>query len=69
MNQLPIDKAIPIPNRFPFDKMEVGDSFAIPADVPRTTVNVAARRYGDKHNMKFITRQMPDGTIRCWRTQ
>jgi hypothetical protein len=29
MNQPPIDKGVPIPNRFPFDKMEVGDSFVI----------------------------------------
>jgi hypothetical protein len=67
MNQPPIDKGVPIPNRFPFDKMEVGDSFVI--TTKRQTASVAARRYGDKHNMRFITRQMPDGTIRCWRTQ
>jgi hypothetical protein len=67
MTQPPIDKGIPIPNRFPFDQMEVGDSFVI--TTKRHTASVAARRYGDKHNMKFITRQMPDGTIRCWRTQ
>jgi hypothetical protein len=67
MNQPPIDKGVPIPNRFPFDKMEVGDSFVITTE--RQTASVAARRYGDKHNMRFITRQMPDGTIRCWRTQ
>jgi hypothetical protein len=62
-----IDKGVPIPNRFPFDKMEVGDSFVI--TTKRQTASVAARRYGDKHRMKFVTRQMPDGTIRCWRTQ
>ena len=69
MNPLPIDKAIPLPSRFPFEQMEVGDSFAIPPDVQRTTASVAAARYGSKHGMKFITRKMPDGTIRCWRTQ
>jgi hypothetical protein len=62
-----IDKGVPIPNRFPFDKMEVGDSFVI--TTKRSTAAVAARRYGDKHGMKFITRQMPDGAIRCWRTK
>jgi hypothetical protein len=67
MSLPPIDKGVPIPNRFPFDQMEVGDSFVI--TTKRHTASVAARRYGDKHNMKFITRQMPDGTIRCWRTQ
>jgi hypothetical protein len=67
MNQPPIDKGVPIPNRFPFDQMEVGDSFVI--TTKRQTASVAARRYGDKHGMKFITRQMPDGTFRCWRTK
>jgi hypothetical protein len=47
--------------------MEVGDSFVI--TTKRSTASVAARRYGDKHKMKFITRKMPDGTIRCWRTE
>lgn len=69
MKTLPIEKNIPIPKRFPFDKMEIGDSFSIPSNVRRSTASVAARRYGDKHKMKFITRKMPDGTIRCWRTE
>jgi hypothetical protein len=64
-----VEKNIPLPLKFPFDKMEVGDSFAIPSEVKRATVAVYARRYGDKHGMKFITRQMPDGSIRCWRTK
>jgi hypothetical protein len=67
MNQPLIEKGVPIPGRFPFGEMEMGDSFVI--TTKRSTAAVAARRYGDKHGMKFITRQMPDGTIRCWRTQ
>jgi hypothetical protein len=62
-----VEKNIPLPLKFPFDKMEVGDSFVI--TTKRQTASVAARRYGDKHGMRFITRKMPDGTIRCWRTQ
>jgi hypothetical protein len=64
-----VEKNIPLPLKFPFDQMEVGDSFAIPSEVKRATVAVYARRYGDKHGMKFITRQMTDGIIRCWRTK
>ena len=67
MTMLPIDKNVPLPARFPFEQMEVGDSFVI--TTKRQTASVAARRYGDKHGRKFITRKMPDGTIRCWRTQ
>jgi hypothetical protein len=69
MTMPPIDKGVPIPNRFPFAQMQVGDSFVMPTTVSRSILSVYARRYGDKHNMKFTTRQMPDGAIRCWRTQ
>ncbi len=69
MKMLPIDKNVPLPARFPFEQMEVGDSFVVPSGMHRTTVSIAALRYGRKHRMKFITRKMPDGTIRCWRTQ
>ena len=69
MNPLPIDKNIPLPARFPFAGMKVGDSFAVPADVQRATVAVAASRYGRKHKMKFSTRKMEDGSYRCWRME
>lgn len=68
MNQPRIEKGVPIPGRFPFEQMEVGDSFAVPSGVPRTTISIAALRYGRKHGAKFTTRTLPDGTIRCWRT-
>jgi hypothetical protein len=67
MNQPLIEKGVPIPGRFPFGQMEVGDSFVI--TTKRSTAAVAARRYGDKHKMKFVTRKMPDGTVRCWRIE
>jgi hypothetical protein len=69
MKTLPIDKNVPLPARFPLDQMEVGDSFAVPPGVHRTTVSIAALRYGRKHRMKFVTRKTPDGTIRCWRVE
>lgn len=67
MSKIRIDKGIPMPRKFPFEEMEVGDSFVVPPDTHRTTVNIAAKRFGDKHGMKFATRTMPDGTLRCWR--
>lgn len=69
MNQPRIDKHIPLPVRWPFPDMKIGDSFLVPNDVARSTVNVAARRYGDKHNMKFTVRLTEDRTLRCWRIQ
>ena len=63
-----VDKDIPLPVKFPFADMQVGDSFAVPPDVKRPAINVAATRYGRKHDMKFVVRLTPDRTLRCWRT-
>ena len=62
-----VEKNVPIPARYPFADMAVGDSFALPPEITRTTVTVAAGRYGEKHDMKFTVRRMPDKTLRCWR--
>jgi hypothetical protein len=62
-----IDKNIPLPKRFPFDRMEVGDSFAVPPDVKRSTISVAAKRFGVESGWKFTVRQMPNRSLRCWR--
>lgn len=62
-----VEKGIPVPRKYPFDEMEVGDSFAVPPDIHRTTVAIAALRYGRKHGVKFVIRMMDDRTHRCWR--
>ena len=64
-----IEKNVPIPKKYPFEEMKVGDSFAVPADVKRITIAVAANRYGKAHKMVFSVRQMPDKTFRCWRIE
>ena len=64
-----IDKNFKIPAKFPFKVMQVGDSFAVPPNVKRPAVNVAAMRFGRKHGMKFTVRQMPDKSFRCWRIE
>ena len=69
MNQPLIDSNVPLPTRYPFAEMKVGDSFLVPSDVTRQAVAVAATRYGRKHNMKFSTRQLKDGGFRCWRLE
>ena len=69
MSQPPIDSNVPLPMKYPFDKMKVGDSFLVPSDVTRQAVAVAASRYGKAHNMKFSTRQLKDGSFRCWRIE
>lgn len=64
-----IDKQFSIPVKYPFAGMQVGDSFAVPPDVKRPAVTVAAMRFGRKHGMKFTVRQVADKTFRCWRIE
>ena len=69
MSQPRIDKNVPLPKKYPFAKMKIGDSFAVPPDVNRSAVSVAAMRFGRKHGMKFTVRQVADKTFRCWRIE
>lgn len=54
------------PRIYPFDIMDVGDSFAVPMK-KKNAVATTANRYGKNNNMKFTTRVMDNGTIRVWR--
>ena len=67
MSQPRIDKDVPLPARYPFADMQVGDSFAVPPTIKRSSINVAAMRYGRKHGMKFTVRLTADRSFRCWR--
>lgn len=69
MSHIRVDKGIPLPKRYPFEHMEIGDSFALPPGIPRTTVSIAAMRYGRDRDMKFTIRLMPDRSYRCWRVK
>lgn len=79
-----IEKNIPLPgkragagNAYPFDDMEVGDSFSVPfsgeswgkwGDKSVSRVSAACAAYSKKHNRKFVTRTFKhEGIIRCWR--
>ncbi len=64
-----IDKQFPIPVKYPFAGMQVGDSFAVPPDVKRPAVTVAAMRFARKNGMRFTVRQVADKTFRCWRIE
>lgn len=67
MTEIKVESGIPVRKKYPFEQMKVNDSFAIPANVQRTTVTVAAKRFGDKNGMKFTVRMMEDRSYRCWR--
>lgn len=64
-----VEKNIPVPRKYPFADMQVGDSFAVPPSVKRSAVTIAAKRYAHEHGMKFTVRQMPDKSLRCWRLE
>lgn len=71
-----IEKGIPIPDKkdgcgrpsiYPFQEMEVGDSFPISSTDAKKVSN-AARTFGQRHGKLFIVRK--DGRRhRVWRTK
>jgi hypothetical protein len=71
-----IEQGIEIPPRrsgalkYPFDQMNVGDSFFIPEDssVKPANVSNSAQAYGKQTGRKFTVRRV-EGGYRCWRTE
>jgi len=71
-----IEKGIPVPpkkqskkkqvrhEKYPFSKMEIGDSFL--SKEPQARVNSSAYVFGKKTGMKFKIRSVGKG-CRCWR--
>lgn len=71
-----IEKNVPVtthskavrPSQYPFEEMEIGDSFRMP-DTKRASVAVLAGRYGKRVGRKFTVRKQEDGSFRCWRIE
>ncbi|MBN7755459.1 hypothetical protein JYP46_01365 [Nitratireductor aquimarinus] len=56
-------------SKYPFQEMEVGDSFSFGADNNDVhKIRMAASRFGLTNGMTFSTSRQKDGTYRCWRT-
>jgi len=81
-NETKIDKNIPIPRsaregygiKYPFAKMEIGDSFEHEAKNRKEIINIrgrifAAYSYYNKTATKKIkiTTRLKDNNVRCWR--
>lgn len=68
-----IEKGVPLPTkakvltdeRASVRKLEVGDSFAVPADREHAARQAASDEA--KGGLSFTARKQPDGTIRVWR--
>lgn len=64
IESIPLSKKLS--NKFPFEQMEVNQSFAIEDEVAFFRCTTAASHYGKRHNKKFsVTRST--GEFRCWR--
>lgn len=69
-----IEKSIPIPATrkpnevYPFQELEVGDSFFVPFTVSNPgSVRACASAYAKRHSVKLVCKKVEDG-MRVWRT-
>jgi hypothetical protein len=68
-----IEKNVPIPKgyartKYPFSKMEVGDSFVV-EDVNYNRVRQAAYSYSFRNDIKLSVKRGLDGKFHCWRVE
>ena len=54
--------------KYPFDKMEVGDSFKLNRS-NKIRCACAAYQYGRRKDKKFTVRNIDDEHCRCWRIE
>lgn len=54
------------PQLYPYDRLEVGQSFFVPNGDYRT-ISTCARRWGRSNNRSFVARTI-NGGVRLWRT-
>ena len=64
-NNVPVPSDISGTRKYPFNKMQVGDSFALPV-AHYKRLQRAAHAYGDYHGLKFSVRNQGE-TVRVWR--
>jgi hypothetical protein len=70
-----IEKGIPIPEghfkekKYPFFKMEVGDSFSVELSKAASLRNLLQQYKNKNPSKSFITRTVDNNMIRCWRTK
>ena len=75
MREIPvisIDSGVPVPEgagqRFPVDKLEVGESILFPL-VKRKSVSSIANRLKRQTGKKFTVKKMDDKHARIWRVE
>jgi hypothetical protein len=72
MSEIKVEKGIPVPQRgkYPFKKMQVGESFFVPANgEPRQVVqNRITNSWKYCRPKRFVSHQV-DGGVRVWRIE
>lgn len=75
MSNYIIEKSIPILTRsiYPFNDMQIGDSFAFPKServrVAAAASNFAAKSTRNGNKMRFMSRRINADTCRIWRVE
>jgi len=75
MSEFTIEKGVPVPkqvgagrkNKYPFDALEVGDSFFV-KDTKVKAISKTCSNHGKRLSRKFASRTV-DGGVRVWRTE
>ncbi len=74
MTEVTIEKNIPVPVtntfKYPFEEMEVGDSFLISGDEAVRKLRSAAAYHSRRSEAKYSVRSVSEGDsvgVRCWR--
>ena len=72
MNEIKIDKNVPLPNglgkycKWPFGEMKIGDSFEVDAD-QGYTIRTSASYYAKRHEGFRFSIRRHGKAYRCWR--
>jgi hypothetical protein len=53
---------------FPFEAMQVGDSFETPNKRVPAAASAWRGRKPERQSIKFVTRRLPSGNVGVWRT-
>lgn len=70
-----VEQNVPVPKGerrgsarvFPFDTLEIGESFTVPLEQERSVRSAASVGNRKKDAKSFTCQKQLEGTIRCWR--
>lgn len=71
INGFVIQKGVPIPRvcKFPFERMQPGDSFEVAIERRRQLRSALWYHLKKKRGGEFVTRTIDEKRVRCWRVR